>query len=136
MIRSILVVSLVAAHYMNAAIANVFHYQPDIVMISGTLIGEMHYGPPTFGEDPKNDIKENIAILKLDSAISVIGNANDEINSDSFYDIIKLQVVGYRLDKFREYIEKHVTITGYLYEKITAENFTDVLISVDQITVD
>jgi len=58
-------------------------YEPVISEITGRITKKLHFGPPNYGEDPKNDAKEIAFILHLDQPICVKASGRLE-NSDEF----------------------------------------------------
>jgi hypothetical protein len=112
-------------------------YEPSVVELSGTVVLEEHYGPPGFGEDPRTDAVELIAVLVLDAPISVEGDADPQsLNQSSHMDVSRVQMVRTYADPpFAPYAGKHVVVSGALYEGHTGHHHTDVLITVERIAV-
>lgn len=46
-------------------------YAPQVVDLKGTLVREVRYGPPNYGENPKTDKRMRIWVLKLSQPISM-----------------------------------------------------------------
>jgi hypothetical protein len=110
-------------------------YEPAIVELSGSISLEVHYGPPNFGENPKTDKKEQVPILKLQLPISVQGDPKNDLDGDSFNNVDHLQLLMQPSQSLKEYMDKKVTVKGTLFEKQSGENFTDVLMNVQKITL-
>jgi hypothetical protein len=110
-------------------------YQTTVVTLTGTLSAREAYGPPGYGEDPKNDRKERYWLLTLDAPISVAGNPKDEANSQSESNVKAVQVVYAGKQSFQEsWLEKHVSVTGTLSHAMTGHHRTPVLIEVSELT--
>jgi hypothetical protein len=108
-------------------------YEPVIVRLSGKIIVEDHYGPPNFGETPKTDKKEVVPILDLDAPIAIEGRSEKNINTDSFSDIRRIQLIGSQgLDPII-LAGQHVSLRGTLFEKQSGEHYTDVLMNVQEV---
>jgi len=120
-----------------SASAASLRYEPSVVELGGTVVLEEHFGPPGFGEDPKTDLVELIAVLVLDEPISVEGDPQgDGLNQTSYSDVRRLQLVrAYTDPPFSPYAGKHVAVSGTLYEGFTGHHHTDVLIRVRSIAV-
>jgi hypothetical protein len=79
-----------------------------VVELSGTVALEEHFGPPGFGEDPKTDAVELIAVLVPDAPVSVEGDQPGEgFNETTYTDVRRLQLVrGYSDPPFSPYAGK------------------------------
>ena len=110
-------------------------YAPSIIELSGTVQMERHYGPPSYGENPQTDSTLNIPVLLLDHPVSTIGNPNDPANNKSFKDISKIQLTGSKIVSSELNPNLHVLVTGMLFMRQTAEQFTDVEMVVKSIKV-
>jgi hypothetical protein len=108
-----------------------YAYEPAIVELSGTIVKETKYGPPNFGETPKLDRKEKIFVLRLDSPINVNGDSNSDTNQSSFIDVKEVQLVHLtKMANWANTINKHVQITGTLFQSFSGNHYTDVLMTV------
>ena len=130
---------LVGALHLVAlpASAASLRYEPAVVELSGTVTLEEHFGPPGFGEDPKTDAVELIAVLVPDAPVSVEGDrAGEGFNETTYTDVRRLQLVrGYTDPPFSPYAGKHVVVSGTLYEGFTGHHHTDVLVRVESLAV-
>lgn len=119
------------------ASGNKYYYEPSVSVIEGTLITRMYYGPPGFGEDPKNDKKLYPYILKLDSPIQVIAKEGDlDVNDSDHTDVREVQVVPMNSNdtkKVKGFLNKRIKIQGTFFSAFTGYHHTDVLIQVDKI---
>jgi len=103
--------------------------------LTGTIRMERHYGPPNFGASPKTDLVETVPILILDKPVTVQGNPGSPADSESFSHVTRVQLVvaGPGGNDLTGFLGKHIVATGRLFEKVSGENFTDVLLDVQQI---
>jgi hypothetical protein len=111
------------------------HYDGDPLVLTGVVIERTFYGPPGYGENPKEDARETQALLRLDAPLCVDTNPSDP---DEIYE---------RADNQREitlvpnwkhikpYLGRHVEVTGTLFGAVTGHHHTDVLMSVKKIKV-
>jgi hypothetical protein len=113
--------------------AKELRFEPAVVRLSGVITLQNHFGPPNWGEDPKNDEKVTIAVLRLDAPIDVIGDPASDINTETVRSIRRVQLVS-DIGFIRSgLVGRHVTIEGRLYTKHTAHHYTKVLCSVDRV---
>ncbi len=106
-------------------------YTPTIVHLVGTITIEQYYGPPNYGQTREVDAIERWPILKLDESIRVAGDPAREVNSDSFDDVTRIQLLGTAGVKLIE--GQHVAADGVLFEKFNGHHHTDVVMSVKKI---
>lgn len=110
-------------------------YEPTVVTLKGRLILASDYGAPNFGENPKEDKKEEYYLLELDTPINVKGDPKSDYNLDSFMNISKIQIAPVHID-FNDLnikINKNVIISGRLFQAMTGHHHTKVLIDVNKI---
>ena len=135
-VKSLGVVALIGL-FASAAHAEeqVLQYEPSVVGLTGVIRMERHYGPPNFGASPKTDLVETVPILILDKPVTVQGNPRNPADSDSFSHVTRVQLVvaGPGGNDLTGFLGKHIVATGRLFEKVSGENFTDVLLDVQQI---
>lgn len=119
----------------------VLHYEPVVVQLSGTVKIENHYGPPGFGATPKTDRVLAVAILVLDSPVNVVGNPPDprsrlQLDSTSFRAVTRMQMVFETPGTNTRALDgEPVTVRGMLFQKVSGENFTDVLVNVQSVSI-
>lgn len=108
-------------------------YKPCKVKLTGHLVTKYE----SYQEDVGNGSfgnGENIYILHLLDPITVKADPADDSNLDSFQHVIEIQVSfdpsKTRIDK---YVDKKVSIEGWLYEANTGHHYTDVLIHMTRI---
>ena len=113
------------------------HYKPAVVQLSGTVQLERHYGPPNYGASPRSDSVLTVPVLVLDAPFTVQGNPPDPRNGPSldgttFPNVARVQLTfptpGTAISSLGG---RHFTVRGTLFEKISAQNYTDVLLSVE-----
>jgi len=111
-------------------------YEPTVVRLSGVVKIERHYGPPGFGTSPATDRQVSVPVLVLDAPVTVVGNPPNprdrlQINGDTFRNVARMQLVfttpGTKIGGLEG---EHATFTGTLFQKVSGENYTDVLMSV------
>lgn len=109
-------------------------YQPQHVVLSGTIALEGLYGPPGFGKSPDTDTWSVFPVLKLDAPISVMGDKDTEsLNHSTFQHVTKLQIAALPSSTIYVNENKHVKVHGTLFQKRTDYHITDVLIAVESI---
>lgn len=108
-------------------------YQPAVVELKGTLSLRRYYGPPNYGENPKNDTKETMFILILSQPVNVRGNPDPKAGFDrqSVKNIRRIQLV--LTIPYKGLIGKRVIVKGTLFHAFTAHHHTDVLMDVRSI---
>ncbi len=108
--------------------ANCLEYGPAKVTLTGVISERTDFGPPNYGEDPKRDSKERHLYLKLDKVVCVSAQAGDNYN-DAESGVTTMQMVYFTHLKFRkEWIGKHVSVTGTLFHGFSGHHWTAVLI--------
>jgi hypothetical protein len=113
----------------NAADGKCLEYGPAIVSLTGTIVSQMQYGPPNYGEDPAHDAKEVYWYLQLDDPVCVNGRKDHSEEMQGEQNVRKVQIVyltGY--PKGGNWINKRASITGTLFHAITGHHHTKVLI--------
>jgi hypothetical protein len=114
----------------------VLHYEPAVTQLSGTVQLERHYGPPNYGASPLSDAVLNVPVLVLDAPVTVQGNPPDPrgglaLDGTTYPDVARVQMTfaipGINV---RSLAGRHVTVEGKLFEKVSAQNFTDVVMDV------
>lgn len=132
--RLLLVVfcAAVLATPVQLAAAAVYHYEPEQVELSGTLIEKSFYGPPGYGEDPEHDSKEPAYVILLPEPATVVPAAGDATN-ERHDEVSEVQVVNGKQLPLRPLLNKKVTLRGTLFSAITGHHHTDVLINLEEI---
>lgn len=123
---------LFAASFIPAEEA-AYHYEPEKVTLSGTLIEKMFYGPPGYGEDPEHDAKEQAYIIQLERPISVLPAEGDAMN-ERHDNVSEVQVINMTRIPLESMLKKKVMAKGTLFSAETGHHHTDVLISAEQIS--
>jgi hypothetical protein len=92
-------------------------------------IREFTPAPPGYGEDPKHDAKETHYFIKLDKVICVRERRTQPDLDSAESRIITMQILDSVEEPFKkEWLGKHVVVTGMLTHQITAHHWTKVLI--------
>ena len=113
----------------NAADSKCLEYGPAIVTLTGTIMSQMQYGPPNYGEDPAHDAKEAYWYLQLDDPICVNGKKDNSEEMEGEKNVRKVQIVylnGY--PQGDNWINHRASITGTLFHAVTGHHHTNVLI--------
>jgi hypothetical protein len=113
----------------NAAGGKCLEYGPAIVTLTGTIVRQMEYGPPNYGEDPAHDAKEVYWYLELHDPICVGGKKDHSEEMDEEKNIRKIQIVypnGY--PKGDHWINHRAAIAGTLFDAVSGHHHTKVLI--------
>ncbi|HEX6189023.1 MAG TPA: DUF4431 domain-containing protein [Pyrinomonadaceae bacterium] len=105
-------------------------YETENVSLTGRLVYRTFYGPPNYGETPKEDSRETQPILLLDSAVDVIGTPNDDFNVTE-RGVKSITLVSTRA--LRPFVGKRVTVQGKLFHAHTGHHHTKVLMSVSSV---
>lgn len=115
----------------RSAVSTRLSYEPAVVTLTGTISTREAFGPPGYGEDPAHDRKENYLLLTLDSPISVAGDPKSDANSKSESDVNAVQMIYSGSHAFqKQWLDKHVSVTGTLIHGLTGHHRTPVLIQV------
>ena len=106
-------------------------YEPETVVLTGTVHRAQFYGPPGYGETPKIDAKEGYYLLQLDQPICVLAG-NDENDEEGPF-IRSLQIIFNHIPYDHSLPGKKVRIRGTLSHANTGHHHTKVMISADGI---
>ena len=133
----VLVVCGIAGFYLlDNGSSNFLHFEPNVVHVQGLLELRKEYGPPNFGETPKEDVVIQVPILKPNAPVNVRGDPKSDINRASAEDVTEMQVLMYAIpvSTHQKYFGTCVSITGTLFTGHTGHHHTDVLITAQKIT--
>jgi hypothetical protein len=100
-------------------------YEPATVALVGTLTMGHGYGPPGFGEDPKQDQKEEYGLLTLDKPACVSGGQKMSDDAD-VQQISSFQLIG-RSQFPTQWVGTRVLVSGTLTHRVSGGH-TDVMI--------
>lgn len=114
-----------------------YHYEPATSTLTGVVKNDRQYfGPPGFGENPKEDAKEVPERLVLDAPISIVPEKGDPTNHP-VSEVGELQIVkGDAVPDLAPYLDRRVTITGKLFEAHTGHHHTPALIAAETILLE
>lgn len=121
--------------FTHAALAQskTYPYGPELVELTGIIQKATFYGPPNYGEDPKNDTKENILVIVLNEPININSKSDIDFNIP-LKDIKRLQIIPHDLSKqLNQLINKQVKLKGTLMGAQTGHHHTEALIQLKQI---
>src|SRR5208337_498860 len=102
-------------------------YEPETVVVMGTVQRALAYGPPGFGETPDRDAKEVFYSLALAAPICVLGG--DDPDQPAEPSIRQMQIAFINMPFDRTLPGHRVRITGTLFHAITGHHHTKVVIS-------
>ncbi|TND07693.1 MAG: hypothetical protein FD123_3012 [Bacteroidetes bacterium] len=110
-----------------------FYFEPDTSVIEGIIETEMHWGPPGYGEDTLNDMREEMLVISLDKKIDVLA---PEKGGDSFNETVKgidrVQLANMTDKSLEKYAGKKVRLTGCFFGAHTGHHHTPVLMAVSR----
>jgi Domain of unknown function (DUF4431) len=109
------------------------HYDGSPVVLTGVVIKRTFYGPPGYGESPKDDTRETQALLRLDAPLCVDSSDPGEIydRADNQHEITLIP----NWKHIKPYLGRRVEVTGTLSGALTGHHHTDVLMTVKRIKV-
>lgn len=107
----------------------------DVVVVSGILQKEEHWGPPNFGENPATDSKIKILVLTLDHPLQVL--EDKEFGSGKRTSVAKLQlhVSSERIAFASSQERKRVKVSGSLSIAVGPAEMTAVTMNVSELIV-
>jgi hypothetical protein len=108
-------------------------YEPASVTLGGTIATRTAFGPPNYGGDPKHDSREHYLVLVLEKPICVDADPKSNLNYESATGVTAVQLIYF--DKYpflKEWLNKHVAVTGTLIAAETGHHHTPVLIQVTE----
>lgn len=110
-----------------ASSSRVVHFYPERITLSGRLEARTKPGPPDWGEHGAKGKQLCAIILVLRSPITVAGDPDSDINSETVSDVSEVQLVGLLQRKPRLGVETEVS--GRLITATTGWAFTKVVLS-------
>ncbi|QKJ85708.1 hypothetical protein PMPD1_0736 [Paramixta manurensis] len=105
----------------------VYHFEPEIVTVVGTVTLKKFPGPPNYGEGP-DDKKVDVPILLLPQAIDVVARpdaTDDNPDSETEKNVGEMQII---LPDQPVRLKGCIALTGTLMHQVTAGHYTSVLI--------
>ena len=107
-------------------------YYPSVSRLQGKLIKVQKYGKPSYGENPENDEKVEIAILILKSPVRIKASSASSVNNESTTNISFVQVIFPReMAKTHEkHFDQDILLAGNLVRGHKGDHFTDVVMQV------
>lgn len=109
-------------------------YEPNVVVLHGTIRRHTFAGPPNYESVAKGDEREDVWVLHLSRSICVA--ASDDWSKEN--NVAKIQLVfpegQKQYDRFRPFLNQRVTVTGALFQRHTGHHHTRVLLTVDKMT--
>lgn len=115
----------------------IYEYEPNLSIVSGTLVKNEFYGRPNYGKTPEKDEKILVYILHPESPIHVIATPDQddpETSDKTMVNIREIQV--YSNDKsinFSRLVDKKVKLKGLFQMGRSGGQYTKVLLEVKKI---
>lgn len=111
-----------------------FTYEPSISTVTGVIKNDrVFFGPPGYGENPKEDAKEVPERLVLDEPIAIAPHPSEPA-TQPVTGVTELQIVkGDAAPSLEPFLGKRVRIVGKLFEAHTGHHHTPALIAADRI---
>lgn len=113
-----------------------YFYEPDTSVITGKLRVEMFYGPPGYGENPEEDMKEETYLLWLDQPVKVFSNSpeqEEEGFNTTKQEVDKIQLMSTHDIQFKSYEGKTIQVRGSFFGAHTGHHHAEVLMDVNQL---
>ncbi len=119
-----------------------YYYEPNVSQLSGRVEWRKYPDaqPPYFGEgkDGEGNPAPEVDVLVLipDRPIDVVATAHTGPDEDSYDNVgtIEIDVVG--AQSMERYLGRHVRISGYLSERQTGFEYTDVLLDAKSVILE
>ena len=107
-------------------------YEPDTVVLKGTIRRHTFAGPPNYESIAKGDLAETVWLLHLTQPICVSASSDWEKETG----VSKLQLVFANSSQYdKALLNRKVDVTGTLYHQHTGHHHTKVLITVGSIKI-
>ncbi len=113
-----------------------YTFEAEDATISGTLITEMFYGAPNYGESPETDEKEYPFILVLDKPINVVQTNSKEGRDITRRGVNKIQLAAEDTQQLKGLKGKKIQVSGQFFSAFTGHHHTDVLMHVNTVKLD
>lgn len=107
--------------------------QTNTVTLSGTLVTQMYYGPPNYGENPDTDVKEYPYILILNEAKNLKAESQEGEKIHISTDELQLVFVDGSIDKADALIGENIKVKGNITEAFTGHHHKDYILIVSDI---
>ncbi len=105
-------------------------YEPDTVVLKGTIRRHTFAGPPNYESVAKGDQAETVWLLHLTRPICVSASSDWEKETG----VSKVQLVFANSSQYdKAFLNRKVDVTGTLYRQHTGHHHTKVLITVNSI---
>ena len=116
-----------------------YHYEPKLSELSGRVEWHKYLSaqPPYFGEgkdgkgNPAPDV--NVLVLIPDQPIDVVGTTFLGPDEDTFDNVAVIEIDPPDLCHVQRYLGRRVKLSGYLSERSTGFEYTDVLLTVTSV---
>jgi len=130
---SILSLSVALAAQVPTGSGPCLKYEPEIVVLTGTIKRHKFPGPPNFESVRNGDSLETYWLLQLPKPVCVETPTPNEPVNKAEANISVLQILISDYGKYRRLLGKRVKVTGTLFHQITGHHHTKVLINASNI---
>lgn len=105
-------------------------YEPDPIILTGKLAMAEAYGPPGYGEDPRNDAKESFYYLILESTIDFDQNINDINTPETGIQEVQLVVTDDKAwHSLKKKLHQRIQVKGTAFHAHTGHHHRTILLS-------
>ena len=130
----LLIVLLTASAWTVPAVAqDCLTYEPDKVVLPGTIRRHTFPGPPNYESVARGDAREDVWVLRLSKPICVSASADWERESNVTDVQLVLAEGQKQYDQYRPFLGKSVAVSGTLFQGHTGHHHTRVLLTVGDI---
>jgi hypothetical protein len=106
-------------------------YYPAVARLQGKLIKVSKYGKPSYGENPENDEKVEIAVLILQTPVRVKARPTSGVNNESLSNVSFVQLIfPPEVGSYSKHLDKDIVVAGTLVRGHKGEHFTDLVMTV------
>ena len=134
--RMILIAASVILASTQIAVAGCVEFNKQTVALHGRVVPTQFYGPPNFGEYPKHDRRDIVAVLVLDRPIWTCDVPVNEVGHGGRYQARKLEMVFSEAPYGKQWNGKRVVATGTLYPWDNAIQYTPVLLWIKNVVAE
>ncbi len=115
--------------------ASCLAFDGPLVTLSGTTFSRIYFGPPGYGLNPEQDIRERATLLLLDAPLCVEENSASQAPFEGNVIVIQLAAIHISPESVAKAQGRRVTVRGTLFHALTGHHRTAVLVDVHSISV-
>jgi hypothetical protein len=120
-----------------AKTSNIYHYENQESELSGHIVFKNIWNQADFYYGLKHAPQYTaVAIFTPDRPINVIATEKSGPDEDSFYNARKIEINVPDPNKLKKILRRHVRVSGQLYERTRGFEYTDVLLSLDSVSIE